>query len=673
MCYRFRSESSSFAQSPLTVPPPNMITSTLCSILKTGKTIDPKPSFPSGSNPAHKSNTPQSCSNKDRDVPEKKSPPQTDSLLKEHNIQDNQPQRSAVTQGKITQNVDETIPQAGPIHQLAKINHSTTLPQSTFCPQHSNGSDPDLHKDKKPSQDTRSLKSGTSICQESDLNQDMNSFQTRKETSPACKPQSVSPTNTSTSTVTQQPIYFQSSHSDSHHNFPNTDPVPNAKEFAQSLTDTVFCKDKSQETGLLKSHATSIQPTTSLSQDTNLSQSYPESRSGLDQDGPSSQTSKETSSIFPQNSSLITATSVTKQTISCQPSPLDSHCTLPKGSSSPLSQCKILPQIDQVPQVKGFAQSLTDSFLYKDKTWDTGLLKSSATCVQTTTSLPQDLLPSYPDSKSGLDQDGPSSQTSKETSSVFMPQSSSLATATTVTQQSVYSQSFPPDSHCTWPQASSNLRSQHLSPFSQDSGGLPEVHAPIPPEPNSVSNINKSSSTITNSDIFRSKQSHQTAYSFQESLTSTCTQQCVHDSGMTPSSTAMPAAPPQPKPQTQALAQQANLHVTPLSSPSHLLTPEQDPNICQPVAIREEIRLTPQIQWPPLPAPPPPPLPQGQAESLPQGKASKPGPPCFTRPLSRATVMEGSPVTLEVEVTTHPEPTLTWWVAYNQLHNNTED
>lgn len=85
------------------------------------------------------------------------------------------------------------------------------------------------------------------------------------------------------------------------------------------------------------------------------------------------------------------------------------------------------------------------------------------------------------------------------------------------------------------------------------------------------------------------------------------------------------------------------------------------------MAIREEIRLTPQIQGPPLPAPPHP-----QAESLPQGKASKPGPPRFTRPLSRATVMEGSPVTLEVEVVGQPEPKLTWWVAYNQLHNNTQ-
>ena len=39
--------------------------------------------------------------------------------------------------------------------------------------------------------------------------------------------------------------------------------------------------------------------------------------------------------------------------------------------------------------------------------------------------------------------------------------------------------------------------------------------------------------------------------------------------------------------------------------------------------------------------------------------------PNFSRLQSNVTVMEGSPVTLEVEVTGFPEPTLTWWVAYN--------
>lgn len=39
--------------------------------------------------------------------------------------------------------------------------------------------------------------------------------------------------------------------------------------------------------------------------------------------------------------------------------------------------------------------------------------------------------------------------------------------------------------------------------------------------------------------------------------------------------------------------------------------------------------------------------------------------PHFSRLLSSVTVTEGSPVTLEVEVTGFPEPALTWWVAYN--------
>lgn len=40
--------------------------------------------------------------------------------------------------------------------------------------------------------------------------------------------------------------------------------------------------------------------------------------------------------------------------------------------------------------------------------------------------------------------------------------------------------------------------------------------------------------------------------------------------------------------------------------------------------------------------------------------------PNFSQLLSNKTVMEGSPVTLEVEVSGFPEPTLTWWVAYNE-------
>lgn len=585
MCYRFRSESGSLVQSPLTV--------TLCSIPRTGEistnvphTPDlslggPDPSFASGSDPVYKSNTPDNCSNKDHDVPGKGNLSQTEPVLKEHNNQYNWPQLSTGTQGKITQNVaskGDTLPQTDPIPQAAELNQSPTLPQLSVQP--FNGPDLNLHKDNTPSRDTRFLKCSTTFPQ-----------------------------------------------------------IRTTNSFSQSVAD---------------------------------------SESGLHQDINSSQTRKETTPVSkPQRDSLTNTSTTTHRTIYLQSSPSDSQRTSAKASSvsspheRPLSQSKTLPQINPVPQPRGFAQSpsLTDSALHKDKTLpDIGLLKSYAICPQTSTTLLQDsnLPQSYPDSRSGLDQDVLSSKISKETSSASMPQSSSLTTTTTVTQQTVYCQSLPPNSHCNVPKASSNLRSQKESPFSRGGGGLPEVHAPIPPVPNSVRNFSTSSST---SNRLSSKQSHQTVYSLHESLTSSCTQQCVHDPGMTPSSSAKPTAPPQPEAQTQALAQQANPHVNLFSSPSHLLTPDQDPNICQPIAIREEIRLTPQIQWPPLPAPPP--LPEDQIESLPQGKASKSGTPSFTRPLSRATVMEGSPVTLEVEVTGHPEPALTWWVAYNQLHNNT--
>lgn len=556
-----------------------MLTSTLCSIVRTGETSTaslsqssgislhtPELSLPSGSNPVHQNNIPDSCSNKDNNAAEKRNPSQTEPLLKEHNSQCKQPQRTG-TQGKITKNVaskGETLPQANPIPQTAELNHNSVLPWSSSCSPPFNGPDPDLHEDKTLLHDTKFLKCSTTFPEtrsairfsqsfhesESCLHQDINSSQTRNEKPPVSKPQRNSLTNTSTSTSTQHTLHFQSSSS-------------------------------------------------------------------------------------PQK--------------------------------SPLSQSEALPQINPVPQARGFAQSpnLTVSVLHKDRTHD---LKSYVTCPQTNPTIPQDnnLPQSYLNSRNGLSQEVSSTQTSKETSSASTPQISSLTTAITVTQKNIYSQSSPPDCQSV-PHASSNLRSQQRSPLSQSHGDLLEVHAPIPPEPKSLSDISISSSTITSSNRSNSQQSHQTVYSLHESLTSTCTQQCVHDPGMTTSSPAKSTAPPQPESQTHALAQQANLHVTSLSSPPHLLTPDQDPNICQPMTIREEIRLTPQIQGPPLPAPPHP-----QAESVPQGKASKPGPPRFTRPLSRATVMEGSPVTLEVEVTGQPEPALTWWVAYNQLHNNTQ-
>lgn len=371
---------------------------------------------------------------------------------------------------------------------------------------------------------------------------------------------------------------------------------------------------------------------------------------GVHQDINTLQTREETAPVSKAQKTSLTNTSSTstKQTICLQSSPSVSHSSLAQARASlsspqesPLSQNTTLLPINPIPQPTRFTPSpgLTDSVFHRDRAQGTG---------HTTTPHNSSLSSADPDSKSGLDQDVPSSQTSR---------------LTTVTKTHTCCQSSSPNCYSRVPE---DRRPQQASPSSQGNGGLPEVHGPFHPDSNSASNISISGSAIK----YHSKQSHQTVYSLHESLTSTCTQQCLHDPGMNPSNPAKSTATPQPESQTQVLAQQSNLHNTPLLSPPHLLTPDQDPNICQPLAIREEIRLTPQIKGPPLPAAPT--LSQAQAESLPQGKASKSGSSRFTRPLSRATVMEGSPVTLEVEVTAQPEPTLTWWVAYNQLHNNTQ-
>lgn len=605
MHYRFRSKSSSFVQSPLTVPAPTMFSSTLCSILRTGETItvnlpqrddlslgNPEQRFTSGSDPVHRGNTPDSCYHKDNGVSEKRSSLQTEHLSTESNSQFNQPQSNRGPQVESTQNVksgDSILPNTDTVLQAADLIPRPSLPTLSYCPQPVLGPNPDLDKDKPYPQDTKLLKD----------------------------------------TIT----------------------------FPLTKTDNY--------------------------QNNSFTESSNHSESGLNDDI-NSQKVKETCSAFKSQRDTLTSTSTTtQQTIYFMSFPSDSRCTLAGASSSspqasPLPQSKTLPQISTTLQTHEFDQSptLTDSALHEARTLtqDNGLLKCYAACSQTTTTIPQisSLPQPYPDSRHGFDWGIPFSQTSKETSSVSRP--SSLMTTTNFTQETIYSQSSPSESHCTLGKPRSILKKHQESPFSIGSRALADVHVPILPEQNNISNINISSNTIINSNRFTSSQSHKTVHSHHQSLTSTCTQQCVHDPGITSSSSARPAAPPQSEAQTQALAQQANLHVNPHhhpSSPPHLLTPDKDPDICQPMAVREEIRLTPQIQGPPLSAPPSP-LPKVQTESIPQGKASKPGPPCFTRPLSRATVMEGSPVTVEVEVTGQTKPTLTWWVAYNQLHNNTQ-
>lgn len=136
---------------------------------------------------------------------------------------------------------------------------------------------------------------------------------------------------------------------------------------------------------------------------------------------------------------------------------------------------------------------------------------------------------------------------------------------------------------------------------------------------------------------------HQTMYSVHESSV-TETQECVHDpSSVMVRGAAAPSAFP-----AAATTRSLNTHATPSPLTTTAVTPTdqgQDTDLCNPTDIREEIRLP------------------GTSRSVGITLAGQ-GPPHFSKLLSSPTVMEGSPVTLEVEVTGFPEPTLTWWVAH---------
>lgn len=218
--------------------------------------------------------------------------------------------------------------------------------------------------------------------------------------------------------------------------------------------------------------------------------------------------------------------------------------------------------------------------------------------------------------------EGPFPTTSTGTSELSAPQGSSF-TKQTHTSSTQNQEDHP--------------RENSISPESRQSSTF--LQDPVPLEPNRVSSV--SSSEIRSRSCRR-----QQAVNSPSNLT--CSQQSVHDPRMTSSSPALSTTTVAP--QTVILAQRSHLHDRPNPSPPPLLTPD----VCQPVAVREEIRLTPQIKGPPLLVPSPAAL------------------PCWTRPLSRAAVMEGTPVILEVEVSPQPKPTLTWWVAYNEPHSNTQ-
>ncbi|XP_043104600.1 coiled-coil domain-containing protein 141 isoform X2 [Puntigrus tetrazona] len=119
----------------------------------------------------------------------------------------------------------------------------------------------------------------------------------------------------------------------------------------------------------------------------------------------------------------------------------------------------------------------------------------------------------------------------------------------------------------------------------------------------------------------------ETLYSVHESHTGM--QKCVHDSSSSQCHSARPN----------------NTHAAPTP-----LTTEQDSDLCKPIAIREEIRLA--------------------SSKKVMGKLAGGTGPNFSKPLSNTTVMEGSPVTLEVEVTGFPEPTLTWFKNGHKLAND---
>ncbi|XP_075994665.1 LOW QUALITY PROTEIN: uncharacterized protein ccdc141 [Genypterus blacodes] len=371
----------------------------------------------------------------------------------------------------------------------------------------------------------------------------------------------------------------------------------------------IFLRDK----GFLKSSTVCNQADSGSFQD----QSF-----GPHQDTDSLQTNNKTVLLNkPQSSSVSPAFS--QRTVSCQSSKSETQNA--RGQSETHS----VPRGQDLTQRAGCShQAFTTPDCAPHKHYDflpdAGLQKSNTEFPLTGSIILQGHSLQQPES------DRSPSETSKETH--LLCNSSSLTTTSTL------------------PEHMSDLSLASGSPLFQASTGFHQVL--VSPEPNSVRSI---SGKVSN------------RQSLHESLASTCTQQSVHDPGLTPSSLAQSTDPPQPEVHVHATARQANQHAASPSFPAHLLTSDQDLDICRPMTICEEIRLTPQIQGPPLP----PPLPQVQTESLPQGKTSKPITPRFTRPLSRATLMGGSPVMLEVEVTGHANPTLTWWVAYNQLHNYT--
>uniref|UniRef100_A0AAR2KDP7 Ig-like domain-containing protein n=1 Tax=Pygocentrus nattereri TaxID=42514 RepID=A0AAR2KDP7_PYGNA len=152
------------------------------------------------------------------------------------------------------------------------------------------------------------------------------------------------------------------------------------------------------------------------------------------------------------------------------------------------------------------------------------------------------------------------------------------------------------------------------------------VHSPLTvPTPTIISST--ISSILKSSKPGSLTECHQTLHSVHESRTET--QGCVHE----------------PVPARNVHARASNMH----APPKPPLTSEQEPELCRPTAIREEVRRV------------------SGARAV--GNLATAHGPNFSKHLSNATVMEGSPVTLEVEVTGFPEPALTWFKNGQKVTN----
>ncbi|MBN3308414.1 CC141 protein, partial [Amia calva] len=123
---------------------------------------------------------------------------------------------------------------------------------------------------------------------------------------------------------------------------------------------------------------------------------------------------------------------------------------------------------------------------------------------------------------------------------------------------------------------------------------------------------------------------HETLFAVHESFTEM--QECLPDAN-------------------QSTGKKSGMHASPCPVTTDLLAHKSDcdPGLCKPTSIREEIRLTS----------------GNRAMSNLAGQG-----PNFSKLLSNSTVKEGSPVTLEVEVSGFPEPTLTWYRNGQKLTND---